>query len=187
MRDELESLELHRLAFDEFAFGALLLILNVAFHAVVLSWAFRFFRLEQADHLLARRHLAAEAWLLARLALIVVLAHMIEIAMWGLFYLTQGVMPTLSLSLYFSAVTYATIGYGDVVPPSEWRLVASMEGLTGILMCAWSGGFFFAVAARLQGLHREAARPGQGQSVPGDSPRAAPHPEAHPQARAARR
>lgn len=153
MKGELGALELQRFAVDEFAFGALLLIFNVAFHAVVLSWALRIFRLEQADHLLARRHLAAEAWLLARLALIVVLAHMIEIGMWGLFYLAQDVMPTLSLSLYFSAVTYATIGYGDVVPPPEWRLVASMEGLTGILMCAWSGGFFFAVAARLQGRH----------------------------------
>ena len=36
-------------------------------------------------------------------------------------------------------VTYATIGYGDIVLPQPWRVLAAMEGLTGILMCGWSG------------------------------------------------
>jgi Ion channel len=58
-------------------------------------------------------------------------------------------MPGFDMALYFSAVTYATIGYGDVVPPENWRLLASMEGLIGILMCAWSGGFIFAIVTRL--------------------------------------
>ena len=58
-------------------------------------------------------------------------------------------MPDLEIALYFSAVTYATIGYGDVVPPQDWRLIAGVEGLTGILMCGWSGGFFFAVVNRI--------------------------------------
>jgi hypothetical protein len=61
-------------------------------------------------------------------------------------------MPNAEISFYFSAVTYATIGYGDVTLPESWRLLASMEGLIGILMCAWSGGFFFATVARLYGL-----------------------------------
>jgi hypothetical protein len=51
--------------------------------------------------------------------------------------------------MYFSAVTYATIGYGDIVPPENWRMLAAMEGLTGILMCTWSGGFFFAIVSRM--------------------------------------
>ena len=58
-------------------------------------------------------------------------------------------MPDLETAGYFSAVTYATIGYGDITPPVEWRVLASMEGLIGILMCAWSGGFIFAVVSRL--------------------------------------
>ena len=33
---------------------------------------------------------------------------------------------------------------------ADYRLLASIEGLTGILMCAWSGGFFFAVVTRVQ-------------------------------------
>jgi hypothetical protein len=58
-------------------------------------------------------------------------------------------MPDLQAALYFSAVTYTTTGYGDLVLPEEWRIVGGVEALTGILMCGWSTGFFFAVASRL--------------------------------------
>jgi voltage-gated potassium channel Kch len=50
-------------------------------------------------------------------------------------------------ALYFSAVTYTTTGYGDVVLPTEWRLVGAVEALTGILMCGWSSGFWFVVVS----------------------------------------
>jgi hypothetical protein len=58
-------------------------------------------------------------------------------------------MLNLEPALYFSGVTYTTTGYGDLVLPSEWRLVGAVEALTGILMCGWSTGFFFAVANRM--------------------------------------
>ena len=57
--------------------------------------------------------------------------------------------PDLASALYFSAVTYTTTGYGDVVLPEGWRLVGGVEALTGILMCGWSTGFFFAVVSRM--------------------------------------
>jgi hypothetical protein len=44
-------------------------------------------------------------------------------------------MPDLQSALYFSAVTYTTTGYGDLVLSKEWRLVGAIEALTGILMC----------------------------------------------------
>ena len=60
----------------------------------------------------------------------------------------QQAMSDLPSSLYFSAVTYTTTGYGDLVLPQEWRLVGAIEALTGILMCGLSTGFFFAVVSR---------------------------------------
>ena len=58
-------------------------------------------------------------------------------------------MPDLPTAFYFSAVTYTTTGYGDLVLPHDWRLVGGVEALTGILMCGWSTGFFFAIVNRL--------------------------------------
>jgi hypothetical protein len=58
-------------------------------------------------------------------------------------------MRDLQSALYFSAVTYTTTGYGDLVLPPDWRLVGAVEAVTGILMCGWSTGFFFAVVSRV--------------------------------------
>jgi voltage-gated potassium channel Kch len=84
-----------------------------------------------------------------RLAVWVVFLHLVEITVWALFYLWQRAMPDLQSSLYFIAVTYTTTGYGDLVLPDEWRLLGAVEALTGILMCAWSTGFFLTVVSRM--------------------------------------
>jgi len=78
-----------------------------------------------------------------------VLVHLVEIAVWAVYYAAQGAMPDLDTALYFSAVTYTTTGYGDLVLPERWRLVGGVEALTGILMCGWSTGFFFAIVNQI--------------------------------------
>ena len=58
-------------------------------------------------------------------------------------------------------VTYSTVGYGDVVLPTGWYILAGMDGLTGILMAGWSTAFLFAVARRLIAqAEREQRAPG---------------------------
>jgi len=82
-------------------------------------------------------------------ALWMVLLHLLEIVAWAALYFWRGAMPDLQTAAYFSAVTYTTTGYGDLVLPAEWRLVGGVEALTGILMCSWSTGFFVAIVTRL--------------------------------------
>jgi len=77
-----------------------------------------------------------------------ILIHVAEIAVWGLFYLWWGCLPTAESSFYFSAVTYTTVGYGDVMLPLAWRNLAPVEALTGILVCGLSTGLFFAIVQR---------------------------------------
>ena len=87
--------------------------------------------------------------MLVRTAGWIILLHLIEIAVWAFFYAREHGMPDLQSAFYFSAVTYTTTGYGDLVLPNEWRLVGGVEALTGILMCGWSAAFFFAVVSRM--------------------------------------
>jgi hypothetical protein len=85
---------------------------------------------------------------LGRLVLVAgwtVTIHLVEIALWALLYVHGHGMPDIDSAIYFSAVTYTTVGYGDLVLPMEWRLVGGIEALTGILMCGWSTGFFFTI------------------------------------------
>jgi hypothetical protein len=88
-------------------------------------------------------------WLFIGIAGWMVFLHLAEITTWALLYLWAEAMADLPSALYFSAVTYTTTGYGDLVLPQEWRLVGGVEALTGILMCGWSTGFFFAVVSQM--------------------------------------
>ena len=90
----------------------------------------------------------SSTWMLVRTAGWIILLHLIEIAVWAFFYAREHGMPDLQSAFYFSAVTYTTTGYGDLVLPESWRLVGAIEALTGILMCGWSTGFFFLIVSR---------------------------------------
>jgi hypothetical protein len=89
-----------------------------------------------------------EAWLFILAAAWMVLLHLVEICVWGGFYFWTDSFPDPQTAFYFSAVTYTTTGYGDLVLPEEWRLVGGVEALTGILMCGWSTAFFIALVSR---------------------------------------
>jgi hypothetical protein len=121
-----------------------LMALCVVIHATGVNFAVRRMRNPTG----AAEHFWLGTWLFVRLAAWIVLLHLIEISTWAFFYVWKDAMPDLHSALYFSAVTYTTTGYGDLVLPQEWRLVGAIEALTGILMCGWSTGFFFVVVSR---------------------------------------
>jgi uncharacterized protein YjbI with pentapeptide repeats len=50
--------------------------------------------------------------------------------------------------LYFSAITFTTVGYGDLAPQGAYRLVAASEALVGIFLC---GLFLFCLSRRSVG------------------------------------
>ncbi len=132
-----------------FAIAWLLMALCVAIHATGLTAAFR--RIESAD-ISVRSGFWGWTRALIALAGWTILIHVLEIALWGIFYSWKGVFDDFGTALYFSAATYTTTGYGDVVLPSDWHLIGAIEALTGILMNGLSTGFFFAAVNR---MHRE--------------------------------
>ena len=75
--------------------------------------------------------------------------HIAEILLWAGFYFWQGALPQLESSFYFSATSYTTLGYGDIVLTHPWRLEGATEALTGVLLLGWSAAFFFSVVSRL--------------------------------------
>jgi len=77
--------------------------------------------------------------------------HLFQIFLWAVYFRVQGCLPDFESALYFSGVSYSTLGYGDVVLPQGWRTLGPAEGLTGILMCGLSTGLFFAISHRVLG------------------------------------
>jgi hypothetical protein len=132
--------------------AGVLVAVTVAVHAAGLALLLRAFMRSHAAPLTQAWPIT---WLLIRVTWLLLLIHLVEISVWGLFYFWQDCLPDAESAFYFSGVTYATIGYGEVVLSKPWRILAPIEGLTGILMCGLSAGLFFAVvnriyAARLQ-------------------------------------
>ena len=66
-----------------------------------------------------------DTWLFILVAVWMVLLHLLEIAVWAAFYVWKDAIADLQSALYFSAVTYTTTGYGDLVLPervaARWR------------------------------------------------------------------
>jgi hypothetical protein len=64
----------------------------------------------------------------------------------GMGHLTAGGEPIGPLAyFYFSAETFSTAGYGDIVPERSLRIIAAIESLNGLLLLAWSGSFLFSL------------------------------------------
>jgi hypothetical protein len=130
-----------------------LLALTVAIHAAGLSAMLR-----HASSVPSDTRFWPLTWRLVWVAWTLILLHLAEIAVWALFYWWQKCLPDVESSFYFSGVTYTTVGYGDLVLPKEWRLMGSVEGLTGILMCGLSTGLFFAVVSKFLASRTSARR-----------------------------
>jgi hypothetical protein len=122
--------------------ACVLVAATVAMHAIGLAMLLRILR---RVHALTTTGLWHITRLLIGLTWYLILLHLAEISVWGLFYLWWGCLPDAEAALYFASVTYTTIGYGDLVLAKPWRVLAPIEGLTGILMCGLSAGFFFAL------------------------------------------
>ena len=65
--------------------------------------------------------------------------------------------------LYFSAVTYTSLGFGDLYPVSHVRLIAGVESLNGLVLIGWSASFTYLAMRRYWPLHDTHAHPRRGR------------------------
>jgi hypothetical protein len=86
--------------------------------------------------------------------------HLIEIALWGLVFVWCGEISSYVAALYFSAVTYTTIGDDAIVLSARWKLLAPIESAVGMLMFGLSTAMIFAL------IHRNLEAQFEGQSHP---------------------
>jgi hypothetical protein len=110
------------------------------------------------SRMFAARHFGHlhNASLLALVVLALLAVHLIEVVCWAAFYSYKGCFADFNTSLYFSIVTYTTLGYGDVVlHDQEWRLLGGVEALTGSLMLCWSTVILIHVVTRIYQRHVE--------------------------------
>ena len=74
--------------------------------------------------------------------------HGAEIWLYAFLYLVADALRGLEHAVYFSTITYATIGYDDEGLAKSWRLVAAIEGINGVILLGWSTAFFVTMVSR---------------------------------------
>ena len=126
-----------------------MVVLTVLIHGAGITALARGLRIETnvyAEH----HHFSVKR---AVVILIIVLAlftlHGIEIWLYAGVYLLIDAVHNLEAAVYYSTITYASIGFGDTEMARSWRLVGAIEGINGVLLLGWSTAFFVTVVARL--------------------------------------
>ena len=89
--------------------------------------------------------------------------------MWGLYLRALGVFDGLRVALYFAAMTYTTLGYGELVAGPTWILEAGALAIIDWLMFGWSTG----VLVWILGRHYERIFPRDPRSPSAGQPVAA--------------
>jgi len=81
--------------------------------------------------------------------------HTLEIWIYAGLYLGLGSFKDFEEALYYSTVTYASVGYGDLLMPHNWRILGAIEGATGIIMFGWSTAFLASLLGKLNLLRHD--------------------------------
>lgn len=77
------------------------------------------------------------------------IVSVLEVLVWALTYMGLGAIQNIEQALYFSMVTFTTLGYGDVLLDERWRLLGSFEAANGIIMFGWTTAIVIAVVQRV--------------------------------------
>ncbi len=83
------------------------------------------------------------------LVMTIFVLHIVEISLYAALYYGAGALPTIARAVYFSAITYGTIGYDNNDLSGTFQLIAAVEGINGIILLGWSTAFIVTTISRI--------------------------------------
>ena len=90
--------------------------------------------------------------------------HYIDIILWAVAYwIFAGAehFANFEDAVYFSSVTYTTLGYGDVTLSDNWRLLCGIQAMNGVLLFGWSTAILFYLVQRFWSEERKKTEAGE--------------------------
>jgi Ion channel len=143
---------LDKIPFEVIGLGSLMLVIITLIHGAGLDRIVDHYR-KRSQILRERKRSPRLASLIFAWAILLMLfLHIMELGIWGVVLNLGGLIPNLRDSVYFSANTYTTIGYGKMILPESWRELSPIIAISGLFTFAWTTGQMFelvGIAARL--------------------------------------
>ena len=124
--------------------GIPIMLVCLAIQAGLTGVAFKFYLRHipvERTHLSMWRNIR----LLMAVLLILMLGNVLQIATWGLLFLTMGEFTEFSVAVYHAAVNYSSLGYGDIVMSDSWKILGPLEAVNGVLMCGMTAGVLMGI------------------------------------------
>ncbi|AMA57506.1 potassium channel family protein [Bradyrhizobium sp. CCGE-LA001] len=138
-----------------FLVGTLVSLACIGLHALVTVVAVSIARSAGLRHTARpRSHLMG---VMMATAVVLMVAHVLEVLVWAATYSIVGAAAAEDGLLYFAFVNYTTLGYGDITPVREWRLIGPLTAMNGVLLFGWSAAVLFEVLRKTLD-HLEAAK-----------------------------
>ncbi|MFJ2426667.1 potassium channel family protein [Pseudomonas sp. NPDC087804] len=116
-----------------FLVGLPVIVLCVVLQAVFLALCARRYASQRRKMKLCHSK-TDDVRLLSMVMVVMLIGNYVQMALWALLFLLLGEFKDFTSALYFSGVTFSTLGYGDVVLSPQWRLLSPLEAANGILM-----------------------------------------------------
>lgn len=141
-----------QILFQEFAISGIMLVFCVVIHGLGLFSLNKALRSEASEERM--RRMTALSFRGAAFTLGIVLAlvaiHAIEIWSYALIFLALDAVKNLEEALYYSSISYSTVGYNDTHIVPEWRLLGAFESILGMILLGWSTAFFIRMLSRIE-------------------------------------
>jgi hypothetical protein len=138
--------------FLQFAVSGAMVVLCLAIHGIGLFSLSAALRGEAAAERLRKINPLSPRGALFTLSIVLAMfaLHGLEIWAFALTYIAIGAVPNLEEALYFSTISYSTVGYNDTHIGHDWRLLGAFESILGVFLLGWSTAFFFRMLGRIE-------------------------------------
>ena len=129
-------------------FGAALIFATTFIHAGFTTLILASLRAMRVGQWVEKSHWTRGS-VVAGLVLMLFLASVVEAGLWAGVYVYAGVIEDFEKAMYFSVVTYTTLGYGDITLERYWRLLGSFQAANGIIIFGWSTAIIVTAVQRI--------------------------------------
>ncbi|WP_170769812.1 ion channel [Ruegeria lacuscaerulensis] len=133
---------------EQIVWGSLYLGICFLIEIVLLTWCTQVIRVLSLRLEQSKRFFTIAAPLCTALAFIV-LIHTFQVWLWAVVWVLGETLPEWNEALYFSLVTFTTLGYGDIVLGEGLRIFGAFASVTGLLAFGLSTAFMVALMTRV--------------------------------------
>lgn len=130
--------------------GLAIIVLSVVIQTIFIELAARGLKRKFAASTPIRVNFSKFVLTLSAVTLWLLIGLLMVVSLWSLVFVLVGVFPTIEESFYFSLVAFTTLGFGDVIVPIEWRILAGFIATNGFLLFGLNTAVLLEVMLRLR-------------------------------------